>query len=222
MRFSYPLYTENKYKVYCATERQMSHANFLIPNHPTYVVTRCPPTSLSDADLQELYKLEEEGRARASQKDGFENPRLKVNKDRDFFRNVYDQSDKVRRFFRTFGETQMMWVNFIEAVQSLAYDASNKTNSCAVADLKRNECPMKSVEYYLNSTDNAAKGLPEAEKTRAGLKGGCTIHTKLKPMERYVELDLLDDVTSCFHHNINHAKIMAREWHKEGKCMWRE
>lgn len=174
---------------------------------------------LTESDFKRYHSLEQEGRNRSSEVPPHTISKLKNNGDRQFLYNIAEAASELQRYFAAMGDEK--WANFAAHVQSTASESRYAVNTCEISGLTRGECPMKTVQYELKRTDEAAKA---TGKTGIAI-GGCSIHPKVlgdKYPNAYVEKDFLDDITSCFHWNLTEAEETARSWHKEGKCMWKE
>ena len=146
--------------------------------------------------------LEEEGRQRASDRD------KKVMDDDSFLARLSQASNEMSKYFRRLGEEEFS--SFANTLSSASSGAELVVWKCATASKTRGDCDASNRESSVEAVDEASK---RAIKQRCSFLRGVVSPYNLSSM--------LNDLTACFHRNIEQYEESARRWHKEGKCMWR-
>ena len=174
--------------------------------------------SLSETkdEVARFHALEQEGLHRAEDLDS------KSKDDNVWFTKVQDAvNEEMVPYFRKMGEND--WATFSHQLSNGAYYGSKDALSCKYSDEKKINCPVSETTWdYLADADNRYKNLENRPPPKTSR---CTHFVKSAVIEtsnKYRLHHAINDVTACLHRGIEHYEEMARAWHKEGKCMWRE
>lgn len=196
--FSSDVFTCVALRLICFVQQMDTNAFMVFLLH-IYWALRMP----KNTDELVRYKLiEEEGRNRAS-------AREKLPKgDGEFVEKLREASDEMNTCFESLGEKAHARLAMF--VGEAAYYAKTPIWRCESDGKSRADCDMTSVETHMESVDEKAK---EAIGTRCSFLRG-----EVSP---YTLSSYLNDLTACFHRNIEKYEESARAWRKEGKCMFR-
>ena len=108
-------------------------------------------------------------------------------------------------------------------IEQPIYTVRPLIKACELESLDRIDCPLPSdqLKHDMDVLDRYARS---ASPPCTGCKEGCTSSRKLAEEKgKHVTVDgFLNDMVHCFHLNLEQLEKTAREWHKEGKCTWRE
>lgn len=161
-------------------------------------------------DFEKFSALEEDGRRRASERDSIPQG------DENFLQRMEDYSNQMGQYFQKMEAPK--FATFMGKVGSAAYYNTTAVWKCINGGKTRAECPTtEPVKEKLRDVDFYSK---EAIGKR------CTWmlddSTFDSPESPYTLNKFLNDLTACFHRGVEKYGTMAKEWHREGKCMWRE
>lgn len=164
-------------------------------------------------EIARFHALEQEGLHRAEDRDS------KSKDDDGWFGKVQNAiNEEMRPYYRKMGEND--WEHFATQLANASYYGNKDATSCKYSQEKKVDCPTSSNTYdYLADTDNQYAILSNRPPP---ITKRCTHLVAAKTAHEYKLNHALNDVTACLHRSIEHYEEMARAWHKEGKCMWRE
>lgn len=183
----------------------------------TYVVAMIVSVRLpKDDEVKRFHELEQEGLHRAEARDS------KSKGDVAWFQKVQTAvNEEMRPFFSKMGEND--WENFGGNLSTSAYYGAKAAQSCEYSGELKENCPTGSnVWDYLVETDRLYKTLPNRPPPASSRCSHFANSAIIETPSQYRLHHALNDVTACLHRSIEHYEEMARTWHKEGKCMWRE
>lgn len=157
--------------------------------------------------LAKFSAVEEEGRDRASKRDSIPTG------DDDFLRKLQDTSNQMARYFQDYRETE--WQRFMQRVANVAYYDVTNAWKCEIAGKPRSECiTPPTVKERMELMDDQAKRA--FGKKCTWMLGDRTFDPP------YHHSMFLNDLTACYHRGVEKYGAMAKQWHREGKCKWRE
>lgn len=173
-------------------------------------------------EIDELMRVEEEGRLRAFNRDS-----PPVN-DFQFLHKVYSNTEKICSYFEDMGFNRE--VEFCRSVQSAALDAADIAAACSLNAVNRGDCIMvKERGDFWTPEIPAEKGtsylatafyrLASADAVSRDLTGRrCTY--LLDEVYPYPFSAFLNDLTSCYHALVDVYRDRRVRYRKMGKCVW--
>lgn len=161
-------------------------------------------------DLAKFQAIEEEGRSRSSARDSLPKG------DDAFLQRMEDAGNQMSQYFQKMKEQR--FANFISRVGNTAYYNSTTVWKCETMGKTRAQCETpEAVKDRLRNVDEYAK--EAIGKKCTWMLGDESFDNPDNP---YTLNKFLNDLTACFHRGVEKYGTMAKEWHKEGKCMWRD
>lgn len=163
----------------------------------------CSGADVMAGEIERFKALEEDGRRRSAERDS------KPKGDNEFLAKMHDAAAEMSNFFRNLGENNFQ--RFAAEVGNVATSANMRVHNCELGGLTRAECDMKQMDWRLGEMDAESK-------VATGKK--CTYLRGEVP--NYHLGVFLNDLTACFHRNLEKYEEFSAEWEVSGKCMWRK